>query len=127
LTSARPPLEATPAVRSGGSHQIAADYVSRKQTSETYGHAPDHAWLQGVVSRHYHGHLDLRYCDHTTEDEWGGKVVLVDDPRLAQFKDGDVVRVEGELVHESGHVKREYWNHFPHYKIRDIQLILSKQ
>jgi hypothetical protein len=122
----RAPLSATPAVRSGAALEVPADPVSRQQPLGDYGHAPDHSWLQGVLDRHYHGHMDLRYCDHTTEDDWGGKVVLEDDPRLAQFKDGDVVRVEGELVHENGQVKRGYWNHFPHYKIREIRLIHSK-
>jgi hypothetical protein len=117
-----PALTATPAVRTGPS-ATSAQTTSRRGTASIYGHAPDHTWLQGVIDKHYQGHLSLRYCDPSEEDEWGGKVVLEDEPRLAEFKDGDVVRVEGEIVREDGKVKRGVWNHFAHYRFKDIRLI----
>ena len=120
-----PELTATPAIRTN-EPGTPAETVSRRGPASIYGHAPDHAWLQGVIDKHYHGHLSLRYCDPSEEDEWGGKVVLEEDPRLAEFKDGDVVRVEGEIVREDGKVKRGVWNHFAHYRLKDIRLIQSK-
>jgi hypothetical protein len=119
------PVEAVPAVRSDPSAEVKAEPASR--TAGIYGHAPDHAWLQGVLDKHYLGHMHLRYCDPTMDDTWGGKVILEKDDRLAPFKDGDVVRVEGELVKEDGQTKRGTWGHFPLYRIRDIQLIQGKQ
>jgi len=120
-----PALTATPAVRTNSS-ATPTQTTSRREPASIYGHAPDHAWLQGVIDKHYQGHLSLRYCDPSEEDEWGGKVVLEDDPRLSEFKDGDVVRVEGEVVREDGKVKRGVWNHFAHYRFKDIRLIQSK-
>ena len=125
--AAKPPLKAIPAVRTGASAEVKAEPASRHEVSGIYGHAPDHTWLQGVLDKHYLGHMHLRYCDPTMDDTWGGKVILERDDRLAPFKDGDVVRVEGELVKEDGQTKRGTWGHFPLYRIRDIQLIQGKQ
>jgi hypothetical protein len=120
-----PVLTATPAIRTNPA-VTSGETVSRREPAKIYGHAPDHAWLQGVIDKHYQGHLSLRYCDPSEDDEWGGKVVLEEDPRLSEFKDGDVVRVEGEIVREDGKVKRGVWNHFAHYRFKDIRLIQSK-
>jgi hypothetical protein len=123
--SAKPPLSASPAVRTGPT-SVPAETVSRKGPATIHSHAADYSWLQGVIDKHYQGHLELRYCDPSEEDEWGGKVILEDDSRLAQFKAGDVVRVEGAIVREDGKAKRGTWNHFVHYRIKDIQIIQSK-
>ena len=93
----------------------------------TFGRAPDHTWLQGVLDKHYRGHFDLRYCDATVEDEWGGKVHLEEDERLQQFQEGDVIYVEGELVRENGQVMRGHLNHYPRYRIRQVELIRHKE
>jgi hypothetical protein len=97
-----------------------------KPVPGTYGHAPDYAWLQGVLDKHYHGHLDLRYCDPTMEDDWGGKVCLEEDPRLKDVKEGDVIFVEGEIVVENGKTKRGAWNHYPNYRIRNLEIVRHK-
>jgi hypothetical protein len=122
----KPPLQAIPTARSGASAEVQAEPASRQAVAGIYGHAPDHTWLQGVLDKHYLGQMHLRYCDPTMDETWGGKVILEKDDRLAPFKDGDVVRVEGELVKEDGQAKRGSWCHFPLYRIRDIQLIQSK-
>jgi hypothetical protein len=121
----KPPVSATPAVRTGNGPPP-TETVSRSGPAAIYGHSPDHAWLQGVIDKHYHGHLELRYRDPSEEDDWGGKVILEDDPRLAQVKDGDVVRVEGEIVKEDGNAKRGLWNHFVLYRVKDVRVIQSK-
>jgi hypothetical protein len=135
------PVPASPAVRTreaGAPPAVSAAPASRinpaaeppvavrRQVSGTYGHSPDYAWLQGVLDRHFHGHFDLRYCDPTQEDAWGGKVCLDDDPRLAGLKDGDVVLVEGEIVRSGGKPVRGAWNHYPRYRIRNLTVIQSK-
>jgi hypothetical protein len=123
---AKPPVLATPASRTSESAEPPVATASRRDPASIYRHAADHSWLQGVLDKHYHGYLTLRYCDHTEDDEWGGKVILQEDSRLTSFKDGDVVRVEGEVVREDGKVKLGMWNHFPVYRIKDIRLIQSK-
>lgn len=66
---------------------------------EKYGHAPDYRWLAGVLDKHAKGGFwTLRYADASADDAWGGKVRLMDDPRLRGFGDGDLIYVEGELV-----------------------------
>jgi hypothetical protein len=122
--SSQPPVNAVPAIRSGPA--APAETVSRRGPTSIHGHAPDYSWLQGVIDKHYQGHLELRYCDPSEEDEWGGKVILEDDSRLAELKAGDVVRIEGEIVREDGKAKRGTWNHFVLYRIKDIQLIQGK-
>jgi hypothetical protein len=99
----------------------------RPHVEGTYGHAPDYAWLQGVLDRHYRGHLGLRYCDHAEEDEWGGKVWLEPDPRLEQFKEGDIVFVKGEIAVEDGKPKRGAWNHYPCYRVRSVEPVQHQE
>ncbi len=123
----RPTLPAVPAVRSSISPEVPATPALRRRVPGAYGHAPDYSWLQGVLDKHYRGHLNLRYCEAHLEDTWGGKVCLEDDPRLAQVKEGDVVVVEGGIVRENGQPLRGTWTHFPRYRIRDIQLVQPKE
>lgn len=110
VATIRAPVVAVPAVRSSG----------------IYAHAPDHSWLQGPLDKHYQGHLSLRYCDAAVDDSWGGKVRLEADPRLAQFQDGDVIRVEGELLPRETGTAPEAWDHYPRYRIRSVELIQRK-
>jgi hypothetical protein len=108
----RGPTVATPALRS----------TPAPAEPGVYGHAPDHSWLLGVIDKHYAGHTQLRYCNASEDDSWGGKVSLENDPQLAPFQDGDVVRVEGELLPvDPG--QHDAWNHYPHYRVRDVKLI----
>lgn len=102
---------------------ISAITMSRRRVDGTYGRAADYTWLQGVLDKHYLGYLTLRYCDYSADDHWGGKVVLEDDSRLAQFHDGDVVQVEGELIAPSTSAADQPWQHYPRYRIRRIELI----
>jgi hypothetical protein len=84
-----------------------------------FGYATDHSWLQGELDRHYRGFLDLRYRPSSEEDTFGGKVRLEDDPRLAGFRAGDIVAVEGELVSSADATTGQY----PRYRIRGVRLI----
>lgn len=90
--------------------------------SGKYGHTSDYSWLQGEIDRTYRGSLDLRYCPASEEDTWGGKVRLADDPRLAEFRPGDVVSVEGEVVKDSAS-EGHGWDQYPRFVIRDVKLV----
>ena len=90
-----------------------------------YGSAGDYTWLQGELDRHYRGYIDLRYRPASEEDAFGGKVRLENDPRLAEFRAGDVVAVEGELVRDP-EAEAQPWGQYPHYHIRSIHLVERK-
>jgi len=111
----------------GPAPEVPATPVVRHKVDGTFGRAADHTWLQGVLDKHYRGHFNLRYCDATAEDDWGGKVHLEEDEKLQQFQDGDVVYVEGELVRENGQVLRGHLNQYPRYRIRYAELIRHKE
>jgi hypothetical protein len=85
-----------------------------------FDHAPDYAWLIGEIDVHYRGHKELRFCPISEENAIGGKVRLVDDPRLAELKAGTLVRVEGELVRDDPIALA---GEYPRYHIRIIQVI----
>jgi hypothetical protein len=122
-----------PAVRSSGSSPAIAEPALIAQPADghqgrgTYGHDPAYAWLQGVVEKHYQGHVYLRFCDPSTEDRLGGKVCLHDNPTLAQFKDGDVIHVEGTVDPEPDRTRTEAWNRNPRYHVRTAWLVERKQ
>jgi hypothetical protein len=66
---------------------------------QKYGHASDYRWVAGVLDRHSKaGFWTLRYADYGTDDDWGGKVRLLDDEKLRDCRDGDVIFLEGELL-----------------------------
>lgn len=120
----RGPLVATPAVRTKPVPD-AVPFAGRK-VQGTYGHAADYSWLQGVLDRHYHGHLDLRYCDATVEDTFGGKVCLESDPRLAQFQEGDTIVVEGMLLPANNQAAQGNLKSYPHYRVYNVWLVQRK-
>jgi hypothetical protein len=90
-----------------------------------YGCVSDHTWLQGELDRHYRGHLELRFRPVSEEDAFGGKVRLENDPRLAEFRAGDIVAVEGELVRDPDGAAHPLAQS-PRYHIRTIRLIERK-
>jgi hypothetical protein len=87
-----------------------------------FGYAADHSWLQGELDRHYRGYLDLRYRPASEEDIFGGKVRLDDDPRLAEFRAGDIVAVDGELIRDADPTIGQY----PRFRIKSVRLIERK-
>jgi hypothetical protein len=121
-------VEVTPAVRvKEGQGAVPAVTAVQRQVPGIYGNAPDYGWLQGVVDKHYQGQWYLRYCDSSVEDKYGGKVCLLNDPRLGQLKDGDVIFVEGELALEKETASRGPWHRYPGYQIRTLRPVQSQQ
>ncbi|HEY1375143.1 MAG TPA: hypothetical protein VGF55_00025 [Gemmataceae bacterium] len=99
--------------------------VAARMVEGTYGHAADYTWLQGVLDRHYRGHLELRYRPLSEEDANGGKVRLEDDPRLAEFRPGDVIAVEGELLADPDG-SNPSWSQYKRYHVRAVRLVERK-
>jgi hypothetical protein len=121
------PTEATPAVRSSAPRPTdGPDLGSGGTATGHFGHADDYSWLQGIFEKHYRGHCYLRFCDHATTDTHGGKVCLVDDPSLTQFKDGDIVYVEGKIDTEPDTQRHAGWQHYPKYHVKAAKLIGHK-
>jgi hypothetical protein len=89
----------------------------RRQVPETYGHAADYSWLQGVLAKPAQGPATLRFHENVTEDKWRGQVSLGEDPCLKPFCDGDQVLVEGELPAD------QCDGTLPCYRIRAIWLV----
>lgn len=92
---------------------------SARVTTGNFGYSTDRTWLQGELDRHYRGHLELRYRTPSDEDTFGGKVRLEDDPRLAEFRAGDIVAVEGEIIRDGDPASSQY----PRFRIRSMRLI----
>jgi hypothetical protein len=88
---------------------------------QRFGHAADYSWLQGEFDIHYRGFKELRFRSVAEDDAIGGKVRLVDDVRLNEYKPGDVVRVEGELVRDETNAGQ-----YPRYHVKSIQLMERK-
>ncbi len=103
--------------------EVKAVPVARRKWLGTYGHAPDHSWLQGVLETQGTDTMCLRYSASPAGDNWGGRVSLQDDARLAQLKDGDVVLVEGEMVQETGESESQTRRSCPVYRIHDVWLV----
>jgi hypothetical protein len=77
------------------------------------------------LDRHFRGNLELRYRSHSEVDTYGGKVRLENDPRLAEFRPGDIVCVEGELIRDPD-TAHGATAQYPRYHVRDIRLIERK-
>jgi hypothetical protein len=90
-----------------------------------YGHSSDHTWLQGELDRHYRGYLELRFRSAAEDDPLGGKVRLEDDPRLADFRPGDVIAVEGELLSDPDGATPS-WSQYRRFHVRAARLVERK-
>jgi hypothetical protein len=93
----------------------------RRQVPETFGHAPDYSWLQGILDKQEPSQPMLRFSYRAAEDKWGGRVALADDARLAQFEDGDHILVEGTFDPEE--TASDETNHIPLYRIQEVWLV----
>jgi hypothetical protein len=103
----------------------AAAPASDRRADGKFGAANDYTWLQGELDRHFRGHMELRYRAHSEVDAYGGKVRLENDPRLADFRPGDIVCVEGELIRDPD-TAHGTTAQYPRYHVREIRLIERK-
>lgn len=88
-----------------------------------YGHDENYTWLQGVVEKSFRGTYSLRFCDPSCEDQYGGKVRLEDDPRLTDFKHGDVIAVTGQVEPEN---PPSDTFQYPRFRVKAVVKVQSK-
>ncbi|HLW67263.1 MAG TPA: hypothetical protein VKS79_18255 [Gemmataceae bacterium] len=117
--AAKPPVPQMPPPPPVLSHQMPAKNVD---VHGPYAHDPEYHWLQGVLEKSFKGYYCLRYADSSVEDPHGGKMRLVDDPRLSQFRDGDVLRIEGEMVPDAEDNPRARWES-PYYRMKSAEIV----
>jgi len=79
---------------------VAAGPMEKRKAPGRYYHDAAYRWLQGVVEKDARGHSYIRFCDPSIDDEYGGKFAI-EDARLNQFHDGDVIGLEGERAMDS--------------------------
>jgi hypothetical protein len=84
-----------------------------------YGHGQRYEWLVGQLQRvHSPKHQwKMRYAPLDEHDEWGGSMILATDVRLDDWKDGDMVFVEGEILTE----RPSLYLAGPLYRVRSIR------
>jgi len=85
------------------------------------GRAADYSKLTGQL---FFVHTDgglwvLRYAPLSTEDSHGGSVVLARDRVMKNYREGDLVSVEGQVINEKGSAKLGG----PLYRVRSINLV----
>jgi hypothetical protein len=84
-------------------------------------HAENYSWVQGEL--HYvhvrGGMWIVRYLPLDQFDRNGGSVVLAADAKLDTFREGDVVRISGEIIRD----RSESSLGGPLYRLRTIKLV----
>jgi hypothetical protein len=83
--------------------------------------AADYSWLTGQL---FYVHADgglwvLRYAPLSTDDPKGGGVVLARDLPMDNYREGDLVKVRGEILSEKGSSKLGA----PLYRAHTIDLV----
>jgi hypothetical protein len=81
-------------------HEPTIQHAVQMTSGPRYGHADDYSWLVGTLQRVNvpDGRWKIRYCPLDVVDRWGGSVILAQDARVDQFKEGDAVFVKGEIL-----------------------------
>jgi hypothetical protein len=74
-----------------------------KQFQNKIGAADDFTWITGEL---FYAHVDggkwvLRYAAVDTEDKYGGSVVLAPAVDMKNYREGDLVSVNGEILNDS--------------------------
>jgi hypothetical protein len=78
--------------------EIAKEYLRK------VANADDYSWVTGQLF-YIHVHADqglwlVRYAPVDKEDRYGGSVVLASAASMANFREGDLVTVHGEILNE---------------------------
>jgi hypothetical protein len=96
-----------------------------RRYEQRVGRAADYSNLTGQL---FFVHADgglwvLRYAPLWKEDGNGGSVVLGRDAKIASYREGDLVKVQGEVVTERGSSRLGG----PLYRVRTIELVDRSQ
>ena len=69
-----------------------------------YAHAPDYSWIAGELQfLHSRKVWRLRYASVDEEDRYGGGMTLIEAGPMTEFKEGQMVRVEGQVADVTSH------------------------
>jgi hypothetical protein len=85
------------------------------------GRAADYSWVTGQL---FYVHTDgglwlLRYAPQSKEGANGGSVTLTRDRQMDSFREGDLVKVHGEILNQKGSI----FQGGPLYRAQSIVLI----
>jgi hypothetical protein len=85
------------------------------------GRATDYGWLTGQL---FYVHADgglwiLRYAPLGKEDAHGGSVILARDQPMDSYREGDLVKVHGEILNPKGSI----FLGGPLYRAQSIELV----
>jgi hypothetical protein len=87
------------------------DPVPAAPLKQGFGFARDYSWLMGELQ--YVRSRDvwrLRYAEAEQDDRYGGTVTLVGEGLTADCKNGQIVRVEGQMINpDSSEPRPPYW------------------
>jgi hypothetical protein len=96
LTTAEPPIAdpVTPASAKVMNAEV------KKEFQNKVGHAEDYSWITGQL---FYVHADggvwvLRYASVSEEDRYGGSAVLAPAVNMKNYREGDLVSVNGEVL-----------------------------
>jgi hypothetical protein len=121
LTSMPKPEAPEPVLRLPDPDPVPAGPAMPLKPGEKFGHGSDYRWVAGKLDRHLKGgHWTLRYADIGDDDPWGGKVRLLNNERLKDLRDGDVVYVEGDLLAPAGAADI---TGYPTYRVKSLTLV----
>lgn len=82
-----------------------------------YCHADDYTWLKGELQYvHVRNTWKVRYASVDEEDRYGGSVTLTDVGSMNKYQNGQMVRIEGQVVDSES---RET----PCYRVRSIEVL----
>jgi hypothetical protein len=75
----------------------------QKKFQEKVGCAPDHSWITGQL---FYVHVDggrwvLRYTSVGEQDKYGGSVVLAPGVDMKNYREGDLVSVNGKVLNDA--------------------------
>ena len=97
-------------------HNTVATFASNSVATGKSSHANDYSWVTGQLE-----YLNskkvwrLRYAGHDEEDVHGGTITLMGaDHLLDHYKDGDQIKVEGQLLDLGNHQVS------PHYQVNTL-------
>jgi hypothetical protein len=118
-TALQPSLAQT-AVRILPRRELEAITVSRNKVALLYGQASDFSWLRGQLQTSQPGQFFLDYALRGTEGDQDKRVLLEEDPRLAQLRADDFIAVRGKLASGASLAGA---GRPPLYRIHDIWLV----
>ncbi|HWG42228.1 MAG TPA: hypothetical protein VN688_05530, partial [Gemmataceae bacterium] len=114
-------LEVTPTSSNTFDKESKNPFELDRRYESRVGRAADYSWVTGQL---FYVHADgglwvLRYAPLSQEDANGGSVVLARDRQMDSYREGDLVKVQGEILNQKGSI----FLGGPLYRTQSIQLV----